>query len=788
MRRLPLLLLLPLLTALSAAARSPLAGQATADSAPVAHATVVLLRAGRQQAGTTTDTAGRFRLEVDTGRYLLSLRHVAYRTLERTVEVRPGGTDLGMLRLVPNGIAAVSVEAAAVRRETDRFVVEVHDTPAMAGRDGAELLTLAPGVHLGSDGITINGAGGTRLYVDGREVKGSAEQISAYLRSLTADDVARIEVVPQTGAEFAAETRGGVILITLRRRRTEGLDGSVQLSASLGRDLRAYAPSARIRVRTGRWTLGAGASGTFAPDMQSRFTESRTYVSEHRPFASAMRTGGRSNYGRGEFSAFWDPSPRHTAGFSAEYVAQGTHQPTEARTTLGSDVSASRYRKHANSGMLTLTANYLWRIDTLGSELRLIADYTRQEGDGEDRYRTLFTAPGTQRDTLYRSAARSRYDILTAELALTRKLPHALTLDAGVRYTRNGTDDRSRYEAARQTDWQPLPAYGYDRRHTEQTGAAFASLGFSRGRWEVKAGLRGEYTLLTSRDVRQEYFALFPSVSVNRSLNALRTWMLVAQWSRNIERPTFPALNPAREQLSEYSYQAGNPALRPTYIHRLSLTAVWRYRYTLTVGGNLHRDLMREVAGIDAENPDILAIRPENHHTENHWFAALSAPLRLAQRVNLTLNAVGVVQRIRLDRHDDAATHGLLFADATLAVTLPQQFHLEAVYRVQSRLYSGNSQVGPRQTLAASIRKRCFGKRLTLFLTAENLTGTSWEFVSETAGTRRVMRGRIPWTGRQWKLGATWNFRAGKELRNRSVERAADTERRRLTKNPDQSK
>ncbi len=785
MRRflLPLLLL-----AAPATAQSLLTGQAADGAAPVPYATVVLLRADRQAAGTTTDAEGRFRLSADTGRYTLSVRHVSYRTLEIPVEATSDAKDLGTLHLTPADIGTVTVTADAVRRENDRFVVEVGNTPALAGRDGEELLRQAPGVWIGSNGISINGAGGTQLYIDGRERKGSAEEIAAYLRSLTSADIARIEVVPQAGAEFSADARGGVILLTLRRRRGNGLDGSVQAATSQGSGTVAYAPSGRINIRAGRWTLGAAASGTFAPDTKTRLAESRTYTGEHRPFTGTTRSDGSSNYGRGQFSAFWNPTAKHDIGFSAEYTSRSEHLPTRARTTLGDEVAESRYREHTTTRELTLTANYLWRIDTLGSELRLIADYTRYGTDGNNRYHSVSIAPDKRQDSLYRSDARSRYDILTAELALTHKLPHNMTLRTGMRYTRNGMDDRTRYEARNPEIWYELPDYGYRRRHTEQIGAAYASLGYGGGRWELSAGLRGEYTAVSARDFGQEYFSLFPSVSANYALNGLRTWMLVAQWSRNIERPSFPHLNPARTQLSDYSYQTGNPALRPTYIHRLSLTAVWRYRYSLTVGGNLHHDLIREIASTDAENPDVVRIRPENHYTENHWFAALSAPMRILRRLNFTLNAVGVMQRIRLDRHDDAATHCMLFADATLALTLPREFYLETVYRAQTRLYSGNAEIGPRNTLSATLRKRCFDKRLTLFVTAENLTGCGWEFASVTGGMRRTIRGDMAWTGRIWKIGATWNFRAGKEVRQHRIESAADTERRRLTKNNEQSK
>ena len=460
--------------------------------------------------------------------------------------------------------------------------------------------------------------------------------------------------------------------------------------------------------------------------------------------------------------------------------------PTLSRTTLGQTQSDSRYRQHMDGNTLTATANYIWKIDTLGSQFKLIADYTRYTSDGDNSYHTTTCAPGTLRDSLYESATGSVYDILTADAGLTRKLPHGLTLRAGLRYTRNDMADKSRYAAQTQGTWLALPEYSYDQHYTEQIGAAYASLEYSAGRWELSAGLRGEYTSVASQAFGRSYFGLFPNVSVSRALNALRTWLLVAQWSRNIERPAFPALNPARIRISDYSWQSGNPSLRPTYIHRFSLTAVWKYRYTLTVGGNLHHDLIREIAHRDATAPDAVYIRPENHYTENHWFVAASVPAKITRWWNLSVNAVGVMQRIRLNSTDSPATHYLMFADATCSFTLPAGFFAEAAYRAQSRLYSGNSEVGPRHTLSATVKKQLFGKRLTLFCTLSNITGCDWEFASLTDGMRRTIDTGQAWSGRLWKVGAAWNFRTGKKFRARTVESAAETQRKRLVKSTEQ--
>lgn len=120
-----------------------------------------------------------------------------------------------------------------------------------------------------------------------------------------------------------------------------------------------------------------------------------------------------------------------------------------------------------------------------------------------------------------------------------------------------------------------------------------------------------------------------------------------------------------------------------------------------------------------------------------------------------------------------------MFADATCSFTLPAGFFAEAVYRAQSRLYSGNSEVGPRHTLSATVKKQLFGKRLTLFCTLSNITGCDWEFASLTDGMRAHDRHRAS------LVGALVESRRGLEFPHR--QKIPRPHRRKCSGNPAQA-
>ena len=99
------------------------------------------------------------------------------------------------------------------------------------------------------------------------------------------------------------------------------------------------------------------------------------------------------------------------------------------------------------------------------------------------------------------------------------------------------------------------------------------------------------------------------------------------------------------------------------------MTLIYDYRYTLTMGGNLHTDLIREFSKQDAANPEISYITYENHYRENHWFVALSTPFQPFYWWRLSLNLIGVRQDIRTYRDSKMRSH-YLFLEMHFPVSL----------------------------------------------------------------------------------------------------------------------
>ena len=139
---------------------------------PIPYATVVLLEQKSQITGTTTNSEGRYTITATSGNYTLNVSYVGYKSAQLDISLTES-TTLNDITLAEDSekIDEVVVTAQLIRREADRFVVDVANSPIAIGKDGEELLKTAPGVWIQDDAISINGASGSKVYINDREVK-----------------------------------------------------------------------------------------------------------------------------------------------------------------------------------------------------------------------------------------------------------------------------------------------------------------------------------------------------------------------------------------------------------------------------------------------------------------------------------------------------------------------------------------------------------------------------------------------------------------------------------------
>ena len=519
MKKLTLLIIALMLsfTELFAARMLPTRGRVVDEQGKaVEYATVVLLRNEAQVAGMATNEEGRFELRVPAGNYRLRVQYVGYEPIDRDVQLSDEG-NLGdlTLRSAATQIEGVTVKAQLIRREADRFVVDVANSPSAIGRDGVELLEHAPGVWVSDDKISINGKSGSKVFINDRELRMEPEQLLTYLRSLRAEEIQKIEVVPVTGADYDADSSGGVIKITLRKRRENGLNGSVSMRTTQGKMGSSYMPAANISIHSGRFDINASAWASFGPS-EGLSTEKTDYTTSSKRLNAESTMKNDDTSGGGRLGAIYEINDRHSVGAEFSYLRMTESGTTQTHSMMGNGTTSetdSRFSPTSATNGYEGTFNYIWKIDTLGSQFKVLGDYARREASSHnDNFSHIQPEGLPSVDSTYRDHTDNSFEVAALTLALDKKFSPKWSLQTGAKYTRNQTHNNSLYQYLKEEEWVRNDDQSLRVDYTEHIAAAYGVVTAKLGRWGVTAGLRGEYTRTDGRrnGIEQNYFSLFP--------------------------------------------------------------------------------------------------------------------------------------------------------------------------------------------------------------------------------------------------------------------------------------
>ncbi|HTE33012.1 MAG TPA: outer membrane beta-barrel family protein, partial [Chryseolinea sp.] len=224
---------------------------------------------------------------------------------------------------------------------------------------------------------------------------------------------------------------------------------------------------------------------------------------------------------------------------------------------------------------VSTNAVYTYKTDTLGSVLKLIADYT----SSSRKEVNVFTARSKDHslDDDVINETPNKTTILTIQADHTQVLPHALQLKTGLKYAGIRRDNDVRIDNI--VNGVVVPNLGASNHfiYDEQLAMAYATVEKTINKTSVKLGLRAERTFSKGNSVTsgqkfsRQYTGLFPSVFLIRNLSKDNDDAVYVSYVRRLQRPGFSELNPYRLQLSTVNINVGNPDLLPQYSNNFEL-------------------------------------------------------------------------------------------------------------------------------------------------------------------------------------------------------------------------
>lgn len=762
-----------------------------ADSEPLIFANVALYRSSDSTLvkAEATNDKGSFKLvNIPAGSYWLKASYIGLPEFEKSdITLSDNQTlDVGVLTFSESVIeletALVKADRALVEIKPDRTVFNVSGTINSAGSDALSLLRKAPGVLVdNNDNVSVLGRSGVQIYVDGKLLPLNGDALSAYLNNLQADQIDRIDIISNPGAKYDAEGNAGIIDIHLKKDKNHGANGSINANASQGHYARE----------------NIGGNGNFRNGYMNVFGNGSLYTGQG--YNNILFTSTQNGLALDEINRFRNKfkgyearlgtdffiGANHTIGFLA---SQGQHiaerstfnrvsiasqqQPTQIDSVLLANTTGDddRFRN---------TFNLNYRYDNKkGRILNIDGDYGRFRNESKrnqpNQYydaseQTLLTEVINEFDTptdIDISTFKIDYeqDLWGGKWALGSKASRVASDNTFLVYL---VEDGSPI-----LDERTSNTFDYD----EDVYAGYTN--YSRAinqTWSFSAGLRVEHTDATGYlkaflpelqepPVELNYTNWFPSAGLTWQLSQKQT--LALNYGRRINRPDYNVLNPFNNQLSQLSYERGNPFLRPEIVNNVELGYTLNYRYNFKVAYSKTSDQITRLIGPDENDPRASFISWENLAEQTIWSANISAPFQVTKWWSAYVNLNATHQDNQADYGDGAIVDLQAF---TYNFYQQSTFNLPYGFKGEiSGWYSGPGIWGgvflydPSWSLDLGIQKRFFNDQMNVRLNVSDIFFESyWSGISSFNGL--VSSGSGQWDSRRASLSISY------DLGNRNV-------------------
>ncbi|MDE6741581.1 MAG: outer membrane beta-barrel family protein, partial [Muribaculaceae bacterium] len=613
------------------------------------------------------------------------------------------------------------------------------------------------------------------VYIDDRKVNMSGHQLMTYLKSIQSSSIATIEIIPKAGAEYSADSAGGIIKINLKRNRVDGLNGSAGMNVTSGEYKQWINPFANLSLHSGKWTVNLNGNVNGSPSDRYTSHEETTNKAASQSMAGIARHKNKEIQGNVSLGAFYDPSDRDKIGLQLDYnPSKSRHISNSETEILGSEFRGNTLGTYDSEDAFhnfNVAFNWTHNIDENGSVLKLISNYNyRSSSVEEDNVMCWSYLPN---DSVYNTDSRNRYNVFVTELSLRKVFSPDWTLNVGAKYTLNDVANSSLHKYMADQTWIMNPQYDYDTSYEENIAAIYATANGKAGRWNFKAGLRGEYSNTKGGIAHRDRIDLFPNANVSYSLTEKGDYTVALGYYRNIRRPSFQSLNPVVRQISDYTYTVGNTGLTPSFTDSFSLDFVLAGRFTIAAGYSMTDNPIRQMFVSNPDYPERFYLTWGNAGQDRNMFIHGDGILNITKWWNLYSSLTYVITSQKLTDTSSFETFKYLQLVASTTFTLPKSFNLTMSCFYNTGMKIGNITVFPILNLNPTLQKQ-FGKHWSLSIRVEDMLQRINRIRTESSGYNRLSYTK---TYVNAILGITYKFNTGKIFRTPRIEKNMDNSR-----------
>ncbi len=547
-----------------------------------------------------TDSVGQFSFFVGaTSIFTLEITYTGYKSFLSS-PFKSQNKDFGLIELIS---ANSSLKDVTVRRSNELVIIEqnaiifnVAKSITAQGSNAFEALKKAPGVYIDNDRtIMLNGKSGIVILIDGKQTFLSGKELIDLLKSMPTSNIKSFEIMNTPSAKYDAAGAGGMINIKTNKSQIRGFNGTLTNGINYGITIKNVQDFS-FNYRKKKYNFFAN----YNHFLGYRVYEYSSYrIQEGKLFDSYTNDTDKRMNGGLRLGADYEIDKKNTIGIllSASTIEGGGITQTKTGIGLGTTNIIDQILDAENDYYYQKTKRYNANInykyeDSIGRIINLDIDYGTFDKGNANNQSNLYSQQNLfLKQNLYRSENNIDITLKGLRFDYTTNLLKG-KLETGAKFSDVVSDNDAKFYhklfLRDSVDDKRTSIF----RYTERIAATYINYKKGLKKWNLQVGLRIENTISVgllkyrsngeNREVynKRKYTDLFPSFSV--AVKANKKVNISLSYSRRIDRPSYPDLNPFVYLLDDVSYWQGNPDLTPQLTHRAILQYVYK---TATVIG-----------------------------------------------------------------------------------------------------------------------------------------------------------------------------------------------------------
>ena len=562
--------------------------------------------------GAVTDDNGVFNIVTTQSEGLLKLSSIGYETLYHPYKAADGLTiqmrkDTQML-----GEVVVKGQLPQTHAKGDAMRTTVAGTILEKAGSVSDALSKIPSLEAERDGaVKVLGRGDAEVYINGRKVHDISE-----LSRLRSDQIQYVDVVQNPGARYAASTKA-VVRITLKKAQGEGFSfqdnasGMYQYGHTLTNNLDVNYRTGGLDITASFWAGRYGHSKSLQENTLTYYAGpdriDGVSSQESKNIWKGWSPQLQVNYMLNEnhsFGAFYKYDRHPNGEYSSMFYTDSYENDVFKERSESNIIQEDEFKKHI------FNAYYNGKVGQLSIDLNIDGLFDDTESPGSTKEVTTAAGDAPVNRSIESNTISSNnfwasklifgYPVLKGNLSL------------GGEYSYNHRTDAYDFKA---TD--AVPVKTTDTEINEKSASVFVDYGRQFGRVYAQLGLRYEYLTndyfnfgVKENEVCLDYGDWFPTAVLSAPIGKVQFSL---SYRRDIERPNYANLTSSTVYINRYTYQSGNPYLRPTYTHSLVMNAAYKWmNLTLNYGRVKDAVTMSTEPYPGSADPLISLVRPIN--------------------------------------------------------------------------------------------------------------------------------------------------------------------------------